>query len=254
MNSSIQTLALTDYKMMTPTLARVIIACTGNPSKKQMAEMIRAKFDNLATPVEGSFKPLPNGAAVGFIRANTEIRVVDDKELKASYRVMSSNIMMDNHDKSLWSMQESSAGKFLARHGQEDLGELVNASVNTKPRVGIPALRHLRMDAAVKREFATYVSAKTGEMAHGHVIDVSRDGSKIQVVNASTGATEVVASEMVTDLMRPPLPKAFKVQAAQAGLTTEEKGKEAEYWRLLYNYNREYMNMVIDQVNEGTFL
>lgn len=254
MNSSIQTLALTDYKMVSPTLARVVIACTGSPSRKQMAEMIRAKFDNLATPVEGSFKALPNNSAVGFIRANTEIRVVDEKELKAGYRVMSSNIMMDNQDKSLWSMQESSAGKFLARHGQEDLGELVNASVNYKPRVGVPSLRHLHMEAAVVREFATYVSAKTGDIARGHVIDVSKDGSKIQVVNASTGGVEVVASEMVTDLMRPPLPKAFKVQAAQAGLTTEEKSKAVEYWRLLYNYNKNYMDMVVEQTNEGTFL
>lgn len=249
-----KTLALTDYKMITPTLARVVVATSGNPSQKEMAEMIRAKFENLATPVEGSFKELQNQSAVGYIRANREVRVVTDKELTASYRVMSSNIMMDNHDKSLWSMQESSAGKFLARHGQEDLGELVNASVSHSSRPGVPGLRHLTMASAVRRELASYVSPTTLEMTHGHVIDVNQDGSMIQVVNAGTGAVEVVASALVTNLVRPPLPKSFKAQMATAGISTEDKSQAIKYWRALYSYNKDYMNMVIDQVNETTFL
>lgn len=250
----VQTLALTDYQMVTPTLARVVVATSGSPNRKEMTEMIRAKFANLATPVEGSFKELPNQSAVGYIRANREVRMVSDRELTAGYRVMSSNIMMDNQDKSLWSMQESSAGKFLARHGQDNLGELVNASVSHATRPGVPGLRHLTMASAVRREFASYVSANTLELAHGHVIDVSRDGSQIQVVNASTGQPEIVSAALVTNLVRPPLPKSFKQQMVAAGISTEDKDQAIKYWRALYSYNKEYLGMVIDQVRETTWL
>src|SRR5271167_1679662 len=114
-NVSTTTVAITDYKMKSETLAKVIVSFTGSQSKEELRSALLEKFDGLAAPVEDSFRIVKAGVAVGFVRANKEVRVVSDKEIRASYKVMSSNIMMDNDDKSLWEVREGKAGKFLAR-------------------------------------------------------------------------------------------------------------------------------------------
>src|SRR5271167_4097532 len=164
---STQTVAITDFKMKSETLAKVLVSFTGNQTKEELRASLLQKFDGLAAPVEDSFRIVKAGVAVGFIRANKEIRVVSDKELRASYKVMSSNIMMDDADKSLWEIREGKAGKFLARHGHEDLSELVNASVHR--RSDIPALRSLQIAKAASGEFVSFVS-KSGDMDHGFVV------------------------------------------------------------------------------------
>ena len=189
--------------------------------------------------------------AVGFIKTNREVRVVDDTEIKANYRVMSSNIMMDNKDRSLWTMNESKGGKFLARHGQEDLGDLLEASVHR--RGDVPALRHLSMASAVKREFASFVDS-TGNLDHGHVLAVAADGSRLQVLSSKTRTTQTISAKMVTALSRPPLPKAFKAQMVKACITPEDKALAKEYWSKLYDYDPSYLQMVKEQVDETTFI
>jgi len=141
------TIAITDYELQSPTLARVIVSYTGHMTREQIRANLLEQFDNQAAPVENSFHIIKShnngGAAVGFVRANKEVRVVDDKEIRAGYRMMASNIMMDNADRSLWEVREGRGGKFLARHGQEDLSELVEAKLQR--RQDIPALRHIAM-------------------------------------------------------------------------------------------------------------
>jgi hypothetical protein len=245
-----ETLAITDYEVLTPTLARVVVSYTGAPTRARIVDMILSKFDRLAAPVENSFRQVKAGVAVGFIRANREVRVVDDNEIRASYRVMSSNIMMDNRDRSLWEVREGRGGKFLARHGQEDLSELVEAQVFR--RTDIPALRNIATAAAVKNEFASFVS-KTGDMDHGFVLATSKDKSRIQVMSVTTKMPEVVDMVCVTALARVPVPKSFKAQMVKAGISTEDKTQAKDYWEKLYSYDPDYLAMVKEQVDETTF-
>jgi hypothetical protein len=244
-----QTVNITDYELVTPTLARVIVSFTGAQTKEQIAASLLEKMDNLAAPVENSFQLVKANVAVGFIRANREVRVVEDKELRASYRVMSSNIMMDNRDKSLWEMREGRGGKFLARHGQEDLSELVEATVQR--RQDIPALRHIAMASAVKGEFATYVS-KSGDVDHGFVL--AANSKKAQILSMTTQLPEVVDMVRVTALARVPVPKSFKKEMVKAGISNEDKAQAKEYWTKLYSYDPDYLADVKTQVEDTTWL
>lgn len=244
-----ETVALTDYQLVSPTLARVVLSYTGSPTKEQLTDLVLAKFQKLAAPIENSFQLVKANVAVGFVRANREVRVVDDKEVRASYRVMSSNIMMDNRDKSLWEMREGKGGKFLARHGQEDLSELIEAQVYR--RSDIPALRHISMASAVKGEFASFVS-KTGDVDHGFVL--AANSTKAQILSMTTHMPEVVESVCITALNRVPTPKSFKQQMVKAGISTEDKAKAKEYWTKLYSYAPEYLSDIKTQVENTTFL
>lgn len=244
------TLAITDYEMINPKLAKVVISTTGNMTKERLRDALLAKFNGLAAPVENSFREVKAGVAVGFVRANKEIRVVDEKEIRASYRVMSSNIMMDNSDKSLWEVREGRGGKYLARHGHEDLSELVEASVYR--RQDIPGVRHISMAGAVKNEFASFVS-KTGDLDHGFVLATSTDGKKARIMSIATGIPETVSMDCVTNLAQVGIPKEFAKQMVKANISKDDKAQAKEYWSRLYAYDPDYLELVKREVDQTTF-
>jgi len=247
------TIAITDYELQSPTLARVIVSYTGHMTREQIRANLLEHFDNQAAPVENSFHIIKShnngGAAVGFVRANKEVRVVDDKEIRAGYRMMASNIMMDNADRSLWEVREGRGGKFLARHGQEDLSELVEAKLQR--RQDIPALRHIAMASAVKGEFASYVS-KTGDVDHGFVL--AANAEKIQVLSSTTQVPEIVVMAKVTRLDRVPVPKEFHKQMLKANISPEDKAQAKEYWTKLYSYDPDFLADVKKQVEDTTWV
>jgi hypothetical protein len=240
------TVTIADYEMLTPTLAKVVISYTGKYNKESIRASLRAKLDKRAVPVEDSFRQVKAGVAVGFLRANTEVRVLDTKELRANYRVVgSSNIMMNEADNSLWEVKTGKGGTYLARHGNEDLSELIHASV--QPRATGTRLFHISMASAAKGEFAAFVS-KSGDMDYGFV--VASNDKKMQVVSQASHTSVVVDQTMVTSLSRAPIPKSFAVKMATAGISREDKSQAIEFWKQLYAYNPAYLKMVIDQVNE----
>jgi hypothetical protein len=244
------TLAITDYEIdaQIPTLAKVIVSFTGKFTKDSLRTAMLAKFDNRVAPVEDSFREVRAGVGVGFLRANREVRMVDPKELRASYRAVgSSNIMMSEVDNSLWEVRDGKSGKYLARHGSDDLSELVHASVNRRP--DIPGLRHLSLGSVARGEFASFVN-KAGDMDHGFVL--AANDEKVKVVSYTTQMPVIVPHAMVTALSRVPLPRSFCQKMATAGISREDKAQATEYWTQLYSYNPNYLKDVIDQVNEGT--
>jgi hypothetical protein len=248
----INTVAITDYKIdpATPNLAQVVISYTGKFDKETLRASLREKFDNRVTPVEDSFHEIKAGAAVGFLRANREVRMPDQQELRASYRkVGASNIMMSDADNSLWEVKEGKSGKYLARTGQEDLSELVQASVNR--RTDIPGLRHLATASVANNEFVSFVS-KSGDLDHGFVMATNKENTKIKLVSFATRTDTIVALENVTAISRVPLPQSFVQQMATAGISREEKSQASEYWKKLYDYAPNYLSDVLDQVDHDT--
>ncbi len=246
----LNTLAITDYKIdaQSPNLAQVVISYTGKFDKETLRASLREKFDNRVAPVEGSFHEIKAGAAVGFLRANREVRMPDQQELRASYRkVGASNIMMSDADNSLWEVKEGKSGKYLARTGQEDLSELVQASVNR--RTDIPGLRHLSTASAATNEFVSFVS-KSGDLDHGFVM--ATNGEKVKLVSFATRTDTIVPLENVTAISRVPLPQSFVKQMATAGISREDKTQASDYWKKLYEYAPNYLSDILDQVDAGT--
>jgi hypothetical protein len=238
--------------MKSETLAKVMVSFTGRFNKDSIRAALLEKLNGLAAPVENSFRMVKahsaGGVAVGFLRANKEVRVVENEnELRASYRVMSSNILMDNADKSLWAVKEGRAGKYLARHGNEDLSELVSASLNR--RADVPGLRHLSVAKAAAGEFVAFVG-KTGDMDYGFAVRANAD--KVQVISHTTHTPMVVSYDMVASICQVPVPREFAKQMTKAGISRADKDQANEYWRKLYSYDTAYMNDVIEQVNEDT--
>ncbi len=243
------TIALTDFELKSPTLARVILSFTGKFNKEQIRAAFNEMADNRMSIVDDSFREVRANVAVGFVRANRELRLIDDPaELRANYRVMgSSNIMMSEVDNSLWEVKQGKSGTYLARHGQEDLSELMKAHVQR--RSDVTRLAQLSTASASRGEFVSYVTA-SGDVDHGFVVQATT--SKVKIVSYAREEAAVVGLDMVTSIARVPVKKSFAVKMVQAGISREDKAQAIEYWKQLYSYDKPYLDDVIKQVNEGT--
>lgn len=246
------TVSITDFKIVAKKLAKVIVAFTSKPTREEVVEALTAKMQYLAAPVENSFRIIKDNVAVGFVRASTEVRAIEDKEqLRANYKVMASNILMDNADKTLWEVKEGASGKFLARHGHEDLSELVGAAINH--RQDVPKIRQLAQASVAPREFVAFASA-SGDMDYGFCIKAHTKEGVVCVVSATTGQAvnipaDVVASVIPVGGVKIPLSAHQRITAA--GIDRNAVGQEKDYYTRLYSYAPDYLAEVIRQV-EGT--
>lgn len=246
------TVAITDYKVISANVAKVMISFTGKQSGQEIAAAIGAKLKHLAAPVEASFRIVKDNVAVGFVRATREIRPVEDeKELRAGYRVMSSaatNIMMDNNDQTLWELKTSAGGKYLARHGHEDLSELVEAS--TSPLAHVPRIASLSLATASPKEFVAFASP-SGDMDYGFCTASAKDGSKIKVVSHATGRETVVDTDAVAGVYNVQIQLSAHRKITAAGISREDKNQQIDYYTRLYGYDKEYLNLVIQNIEES---
>lgn len=243
-----QTVNIIDYRLKSDILAKVIVSYTGNPDRETMRETLAKNMDYQAVPVMSSFKQIRPGLAVGFIRANKMVRALSKQELTAKYRVMSSNILMDKEDKSLWDVTEGASGKVLVRHGQEDLTALVHASTQRRP--DLPGLRHLAIAKAARSEVVAFVDAE-GDVDHGFAIGTSDDA--VQVLSFNRRVPLTVDYDSVVSISPVQVPAALNKVVAGT-LTPQEKKDEKAYYQKLYAFDPAYMREVINQIDAGTEL
>jgi hypothetical protein len=247
------TVAITDFKIVASKLAKVVISFTGKFDKAEVTAALGRQLGNLATPVENSFQRVKAGCAVGFIRANQEVRVPEPQELKA-YKIMSSNIMMDESDKSLWEVRKGASGTYLARQGHEDLSELVSAATN-HGILNVPRLNHIAQASVARREFVAFASA-SGDMDYGFCVGVNRNDGMLKVVATSDRQAVVISSEQVVASVPVgknalQLPHDAHARITASGISRTDADQEITYYQKLYGYDPAYLAEVIRQV-EGT--
>lgn len=243
-----KTANIIDFKPKSETLAKVVISHTGDVDRSFLRERIAASLDNKAVPVMSSFKKVAPGVSVGFVRANREVRVPTKSEISAKYRVMSSNILMDNTDKSLWEVQEGATGKFLARRGQEDLASLLQASLHRRP--DLPALRHITIAKAAKSEVVAFVD-KDGDVDHGFALATNDD--QVRVLSFSRRVPVTVEYDNVVSISPVTIPADLHKMVASS-LTPAEKKDEKAYYERLYGFDPAYVREIAEQIDAGTDL
>lgn len=252
------TVAIADYEMVSPTVARVILSFTGDHTPTKIAAAVAKLTDNQAAVIENSFRLLTDNSAIGYIRANREIRPVTDRELRASYRSASANILMSNEDDSLWEVKKVGGQTYLAKQNNDNLEDLVTAVANHNT-LGTPKLRILSSVNPKKNELVAYVT-DAGDVDYGFVTATGTGKVKIESkatlkpVIAST--KQVIASYEVeidkeTDAgVRHSLSK--KIRAA-AKSDADIKATMTEYYNELFGYDPAYLDEVIRQINETSF-
>ncbi|QDH83590.1 hypothetical protein [Achromobacter phage Motura] len=249
------TVNITDRVMETPTLAKVIVTTTGNPTKSQIHASICEQLQYLGAPVENSFRKVKQGVYAGFVRANREVRVIEKQELTAKYRLLSSaaNIVMDKADESLWEVKSGSGGSYLARHGNENLSELIDNRVEASAEFGrgyTPKVNQLTIGQGRRGEVAAFVTP-SGDMDYGFIIRTAPD--KCKVVSHTTKTEVVVPNRMVAGFYPVEIPREVhhKIMASFP-VKASTKASEADYWKRAFAYAPEYADEIVDFIAEGS--
>lgn len=246
------TLNVNDYQMVTPTLARVMLTHTGTvpTSQEEIRAEVARMFGGQASPVAESFRKVTDKVVAGFVKTAREVREFDSGMVTAGkMKEMAANLLMDKNDESLWEKKSGAAGDYLVRQGNDDLSGLVHLATNRQ--MGQPTFAHLASMPAESKEFAAYVSTDTEEVEHGYVV-ASADGKMTIVPVGAEDGVEVQVAQLV-EVINLDGEDAKAAGGVMAAEVAADKGAMIEYYRKMFSYAPDYLQKIIDIINQHAF-
>lgn len=232
--------ALHDLQELNKSIAKVIVSFSVESHDREKNFMAVANlFDGMARPIEGSFRVIPSSrafAAVGYVTKNTEVRECSTAGLQ-KYRVMAGNLLMDENDSSLWELKSVNGSKYLTRHSEESLGELV-ALASLKHHgelVKVGAISDMVMASVQSGEFVVYVSPKKHEVRCGYA--VSAGDESMEVLDMEDEQVEEVPNDFLIESAY------LKNQEIAANLNPPLQGNKSAliaYYKEMYSFSPEY--------------
>jgi hypothetical protein len=247
---TINTVNLNDFEMCGDGLARVVLSFTGDLRGDDFRYGVSKLFGEQACAVKDSFRQLTANSVVGYVSANRQVREYDAPKDSGRYRALASNILMDRDDQTTWKLTETESGsKYLCRHGIEDLSELAQ-EVATR-RTGVPRISAIASAEVATKEFVAFVNSER-EMDYGYAVGES-DG-KLCILSAAT------QEEVLVD------PKVIVAALNLMGSDDKEMGREMamdqysqdksgmiSYYKQAYNYAPDYVQKIIEMINQHAF-
>ena len=244
---------LQDFKMVTPSLARVCVTISGNvPPRDQVRASIVDLFKGHAAPVQNSFRQLTTAGhmqvVVGFVKTLHEVRDLDAATQKGM-KAMASNLLMDEQDKSLWEIRKGASGtQYIVKQGDEDLSELATSLYSRK--AGLPTLANIQDEPASSKEFAAFVDIASEELQYGFV--VSSEGDKMTVIAHGEDEAKEISTVQLVQVAHMDADdyKKAGVEMAASGM---DRSAMVEYYKKLYGYSPEYVQEIIDMIDQHAF-
>ena len=185
---------------VTPSVFKVVVTFSKDADKQALHRAVAAATQNKVAPVEASFRPIPGTKAfVGFVARNAEVREYETAAVEGM-KVMASNLLMDEKDHSLWEVRSNDDAKYLVRHQEDDLSDLLAlASVRIDNReLDIPVIASLGYSDAREQDCVVYVNPTTVEVSHGMV--VASTGDSVKLVDITSKETLTVAADFVVEV------------------------------------------------------
>ncbi len=242
---------VSDHVMLTPSLAKVVISYTGAiPEQEDFRLAIAKLFKSSASPIAGSFRQIDKlgtkKALIGFLRATTEVRDLEEAKTKGKYRAVASNLLMDETDKSLWEIKTGSGGnQYISRNGNDSFNELVGLA--TAKMIGCPTIKQVAFVPTMPKEFVAYVCAEAEEMMYGYVVASTENG--LEVLPVGEDDTVIVPEDKLVEVLNldGEDEEVLGPMAATAGV---DKNAMIEYYRQAYGHAPDYLSKIIDQINQ----
>lgn len=246
-----------DYKVLSPSVARVVLSYTGQvPGPDELRAKISAMFEGNAAAIVGSFRELTRSgdvkSIIGFVKTSREVKPFEEAAAKGDdYKVMAANLLMQKADGTMWEIKSGAMGKYLAKQTGDDLRALVHLAQNTMN--GLPKFNQIASLAAMTqpKEFAAFVDLDAEEVLHGFV--VASSDTKVTVLAKETGETVEVAADQLVHVMD--LEGEFEKVTSSAEM--QSFGQDASgmiaYYKLAYRYNQEYVQKIIDMIGQHSF-
>lgn len=256
---SVSAATINEYRMVTPTLAKVTCTIVKSAGRDAVLSSITSALKHAGTPVASSFRKLDDTTVIGFVASSRETRPVESlASLAKDFRVLSSNMYLDNNDKTLWEMKEGASGKYLARNGVDNLESLVQAS-RVSPTGSTPRLNRVTMAAVERHDLVAFVSqgSWTTDVDYGFCLATNANGDAIVVTEdgRKTVKSEFIIAAYQDDNLKP----RSRVKASQYN---EPINTMKDYYKLAYGgpdggpgdaAQQEYVEKIINQLSEMGF-
>ena len=250
---------INEYKMVTPTLAKITCTIVKGVGRESVMASITSAFNHVVVPVASSFSMLNDTTLFGFVASSRETRPVDSlASLAKDFRVLSSNMYLDNKDKTLWEMKEGASGKYLARNGVDSLESLVQAS-RVSPTGSTPRLNRVTMASVERHDLVAFVTQGTWttDVDYGFCLAVNANGDPIVVTEngKQTVKSEFIIAAYQDDNLKPKKP--VKASDYSAPINNMK-----DYYKLAYGgpngtagdpAQQEYVDKIITQIEEMGF-
>jgi hypothetical protein len=246
-----------EYKMVTPSLAKVTASIQPNAKRESILASITAALKSAGAPIAASFRKLNDTTIIGYVAASRETRPVESiADLAKDFRVLSSNMYLDNNDKTLWEMKEGASGKYLARNGVDDLESLVQAS-RVSPTGSIPRLNRVSMASVERHDLVAFVKQGpwTTDVDYGFCLSSNATGDAIVITDAGkqTVKSDFIIAAYQDDNMK--VKKGVKSTVFNEPINTMK-----DYYKLAYGNQdgtgpgdaaqQEYVDKIITQIEE----
>jgi phosphomannomutase len=202
---------------------------------------------------------LDETTAIGFVAASRETRPVESlANLAKDFRVLSSNMYLDNKDKTLWEMKEGASGKYLARNGFDNLESLVQAS-RISPTGSTPRLNRVAMASLDKHDLVAFVTQGTWttDVNYGFCLATNANGDAIVVTDEGkqTVKSDFIIAAYQDDNLKPK-------KSVKASEFNEPINSMKDYYRLAYGNQdggpgdaaqQAYVEKILTQIEEMGF-
>lgn len=245
-NLNTKTLSLNDYRIISDTLAEVVVSCTGNMTRDELTVSLSKLLKEELHPVQGSFTWLNSGVAVGFVSLSPAVQPIEGDSQLASYKQLASNMYMDEEDDSLWEMREGAAGKYLVRQSQEELPQVLS-SVRSSRRAGIPALSSVVRTPVKENELVSFVHGDI--LDHGVCIGKSKTNDHPVVLSINNPSKPLsVDPRLIVATSSIDFSKFEEVTRVTAALP--DPVTVIDYWTRVFGHDPEYLAKLIRGVEE----
>lgn len=246
---SIRSAAITEFTPVYDSVARVIATFVGSMDPSEAIDRLTAVMGNRARPIQSSFRWLEEGrSAIGFVTLAKAVREFTPAVTARMHKI-NANLFTDAKDESLWEVKTGVGGSYLARQGQDNLAELLEAS-RVSVRSSAPRMAAI-LSASVRRsQFVAYVTENGSMVDYGFCVAAPQLESQ-SVLSSTTGLVDKVPQGSVVGVYTLEIPGHVRAALGKEPLVASaDTDRSIEYYKKAYAYAPEYVAEVVKQIEQ----
>jgi hypothetical protein len=258
MLKGLRPVVLSEYKMVNSRVAQVVVSTTERTNSDVLWAAVQERLGNAVAVISGSFRWLDydKTSCHGFVaRVNPCVMLDGKNPVEAGFRMVASNMYLSDADQATWELKSGAAGQYMVRHGEDDLGELLEAS-RAGGVTGAPRMATIASATAQPTEFVAFVNSMgtaTPSMDYGFCVGVEGDKFKL-VCSGYAGPIAVRSNEVVSvhTLDNKEIAALYASASSKNKVSASSYDKEgsAAYYKKLYSYAPDYLKLVLKEIDE----
>lgn len=259
MLKGLQPVVIGEYKVVNSRVAQIVVSTAERTNSELLRANLSERLGDAVSPIRGSFRWLDadRTSCHGFVaRVNPCVMLEGKTPVESGFRMVASNMYLSEADKSTWELKSGAAGQYMVRHGEDDLGELLEASYVGGRGAGTPRMSTIAAATAQPTEFVAFVNSMgTAIPAVDYGFCIGVEGDKFKLVCAgydnpiSVRSNEIVSVHTLDSKEVASLYASGSSKNKIAAAAYDKQGSAA-YYKKLYSYAPDYLRLVLKEIDE----